>query len=271
MNISHIVGIGKKLARQSVLLSERRCLACTLPFMPPAEGRIQQPEGVGALLARWLCPTCSTGCERQNAGYCPHCGEAAAWSLLPPSPCGRCLETLPPWVNFIFYGRYEGILRDLLLRLKFANECTLGYLLGMLLGQHPLFENLSVDAIIPIPLHPRRLATRGYNQALELARPLLRRLATPTGKTVPLLLPQGILRVVHSKPQSGLTRAERFQNTRHIFQGSSSVAGKRILLVDDIFTTGATLITATHALLSAGAAAVSVAVMARTSERRLRS
>lgn len=115
------------------------------------------------------------------------------------------------------------------------------------------------DAIVPVPLHSTRLRERGFNQCQELARPLSDALGVP-------LVPDLLLRQHPTRHQVGLSEAERIANLKSAFLSLPEVRGKRILLVDDTYTTGTTLRRAALALLDphAGAAAVDVAVVART-------
>lgn len=148
----------------------------------------------------------------------------------------------------------------MLIRLKFQEQVLLGHALGGLLAAHPRLASLRADAVTPVPLHPRRLTTRGYNQALELARPLARALGLP-------LLPGLLARTRHTPPQTGKAREERVRNLQDAFTAPKGVEGRRLLLVDDTLTTGATLASAARSLLRAGAAEVSVAVVSRTALR----
>jgi ComF family protein len=152
----------------------------------------------------------------------------------------------------------------MLLRLKFHGQPAMGRVLGELLASHPGFADLTVDMVAPMPLHPRRLAVRGYNQALEIARSLARSLRSRNVRTPPELSCDCLRRIRFSRPQEGLTREERIRNTEAIFQASPAASGKRVLLVDDVLTTGATLTSACNTLLRAGAISVGIAVVART-------
>ncbi|MCC8195017.1 MAG: ComF family protein [Deltaproteobacteria bacterium] len=149
-------------------------------------------------------------------------------------------------------------MRDLILRFKNGRELPLGNLLGSLLASHPDIP-AGYDALVPMPLHPRRLRERGFNQALEAGRPLASKLGVP-------IAPGMLRRTEHTHPQAGLSLAERNANVRGIF-AASGVAGTRLLLVDDIATTGASLRSAATTLRDAGAAGVDVAVIARTPNR----
>ena len=115
-----------------------------------------------------------------------------------------------------------------------------------------------VDIMIPVPLHRKRLLDRGFNQSLELARPLARKLKVP-------LEPRALTRQRDTQPQMHLTEKERAANVQDAFQADEQlVKGKSVLLVDDILTTGSTLAESCHVLLGSGAAAVDVLVVART-------
>lgn len=223
---------------------ERRCPVCSSVY------RTEQPSSL-------LCPDCAAALPRRMLGYCPLCGELAAWPLLPLSLCARCLRKPPPWKGLVFHGVYEGLLRSLLIRLKFHDHVLMGHVLGTLLARHPHLSELEVDVIAPVPLHRKRLASRGYNQSLELARPLAGWLNRP-------LAPRLLRRARATKPQSGISREERKSNIREAFTGSRDARGKHVLLVDDTLTTGATMADAARALLLAGAAGVNIAVVSRT-------
>lgn len=227
------------------LFGERRCAACTAVFLPDEGGDFP------------FCPSCAAGLPRRELGFCPRCGEPAAWPDLPPAPCLRCLEEPPPWRDFVFHGIHNGLLRALLVRLKFHESPHLGRSLGLLLARHPGLRTLEADRVTPVPLHPDRLLHRGYNQAHEIAKALAAKLRLP-------LCPELLDRVRSTPPQTGTSRKERLKNPRLAFQAGKKAAGGHILLVDDTLTTGATMREAADSLLRAGAASVSAAVVSRT-------
>ena len=228
-----------------LLASERRCPACASVY------------ALGDRQERLFCPECAQALARREKGYCPDCGEPAAWPDLPLAPCLRCLENPPPWNRFLFHGLHQGLLRRLLLGLKFHGQVALAHSLGRLLAGHPELAGLAADCVVPVPLHMHRLARRGYNQALELAGPLAARLKLPCE-------PGLLERVRATAPQTGTSLAVRKQNTRGAFAASPGVRGARVLLLDDTVTTGSTLAAATAALLDAGANGVSVIAVSRT-------
>lgn len=253
---------------------EKRCLACSSPFTPPVKlspkdlarlGRsthssIKEEALAPVLRSQVFCSACAPDLLRRVKGYCPGCGKIAAWPLLPIYPCADCLKDKKLWGTFIFHNAYEGLLRKMLLDHKYKNNIINGYALGVLLGANPLLKKLSFDFILPIPLHNKRLVSRGYNQALELARGVAWVL-----KRTSALDHSALVRTKNNPPQVGLPLHERKKNVKNIFKVSQEVKGKSLLLVDDVCTTGSTLHEATKALLKAGAREVHILVAARAS------
>lgn len=238
-------GFLRRLAAGLSPLWETRCAACAAPLSRSRTGE--------SLLS--LCPVCAPLLARRTGGFCSRCGNLTAAPLSVPTPCGDCLTREPPWNAFHFHAAYQGLVRELILRFKGGHELPLGDLLGNLLAAHPDIIG-PYDAIVPVPLHPRRLRERGFNQALELARPLARRLGAALEPTL-------LARTAHTHPQAGLSLDARRKNVAGLF-APGNVAGLRILLIDDIATTCATLESAAATLRLAGASGVDVAVVART-------
>jgi ComF family protein len=123
---------------------------------------------------------------------------------------------------------------------------------------------VEIDAILPVPLHPARLREREFNQSLLLADRLGRHLERP-------VLAAHLARVVPTDPQTTLSRHERLRNLRRAFavRTADGIVGSRLLLVDDVFTTGTTLNECAKALRQAGAQSVSAVILARTIETSL--
>ncbi|WP_158269840.1 ComF family protein [Desulfonatronum sp. SC1] len=176
--------------------------------------------------------------------------------------CLDCRVTPPPWEEAFFYGPYEGRLKALVLRFKFQGQLGLGGVLHGLLRRSLEFRGaLGHDLIIPVPLHPRRLRGRGFNQSLELARGLVQ--GESEGK-YGRLEPHALIRVRDTPPQHTLPRADRVHNLAGAFQASpAKLRGRSVLLVDDILTTGATVRAATKELKRCGATRVDLLVLAR--------
>lgn len=237
-----------------LLTKEVRCHACSCPFVPPEGSSHHSSSGL-------FCPECKEFLTIREKGFCPLCGDFSGWEKLEPSLCGTCLQSPPPWQSLVFYNKYEHVLQDLILRLKFHSTITNAYSLGVLLSEHPkLLEKMrEVDCVVPIPLHSKRLEERGYNQTLEIAKQLL----ICTGKPLPLYA-KGLVRTRETIPQLLLTRAERKKNQVGTFAACASLAGSRVAILDDVITTGATLEAATLALQKVGVASVHIFAIART-------
>lgn len=238
---------------------ERRCVACREPFEPDALPRhaVPSPEETAAF---FLCPGCRTQIRRREAGFCPYCGEPSALEDAPCTSCSDCMMHLPPWNDFLFFGVYEGLLRDLVLRAKFGGSLAALDMLGLLLagvcaGHYEAAPAPSV--VIPMPLHNARLRERGFNQCLELARPVVKALGVPLCTDV-------LVKRVSRTPQAMLGREER-RKLAQPFEAVRRVDGLHILLIDDVCTTRATMQRAVECLLAAGAFRVDAAVVARSS------
>jgi len=174
--------------------------------------------------------------------------------------CGRCLRRPPPCAWTIAPFLYAEPVDRWLLALKFGNDLAAGQLLGQLWARRAqsLLETGRVDLVLPMPLHAQRLRERGYNQVIELLRPVLR------GSEVGLQR-DWLRRVRPTLAQSGLSAGMRRRNLRGAFEADPRVAGQRVLLVDDVITTGSTVNEASRCLLAAGASEVGVLAVARVS------
>lgn len=178
--------------------------------------------------------------------------------------CVPCMNKRSPLDRLFCAWRYKEPLDAVIQGLKFQDLSYLGkHLARELAGLLP--PDLQVDAVVPLPLHWRRSWTRGYNQAAEIARSLARRRGWS--------LEEVLVRRRATLPQSGLDRAGRQRNLRRAFAARRrpqlfDASGKRLLLVDDVYTTGATIEAAALALRSAGAAWVGAAVAGRTPDPR---
>lgn len=186
------------------------------------------------------------------------CDSCRAAVTLFPSP--RNLVAEGPLDGLWALGPYEGLLKEGVIRLKFHQRRRLARLVGEL-GPPGLFDGRRYDAIVPVPLHPRRARGRGYNQAALLAVEVGKRLGIPVA-------PWALQRWRPTPPQSGLEQSERRKNIRGVFAPGTGcgdkLGDKSILLVDDVTTTGATLAECARVLKKAGAALVDGFVLART-------
>lgn len=224
-------------------LDQTRCLSC------------------GALVpaGTMLCPHCVRELAPRTGGFCPVCGTMWGDGNAPAAPCLDCRLNPPPWDALAFYGRHAGRLRELILGYKFRQGLNREHLLVKLATRAA--RTLPVpDALVPVPLHRRRLVWRGYNQSLVLAHGVGRALARPVDS--------GCLeRVRHTPPQTSLDAAGRAVNIKGAFRADPElVQDRNLMLVDDVYTTGATLRECARTLKRVGAASVTVLVLSRAGE-----
>ncbi len=172
--------------------------------------------------------------------------------------CALCRFGLSGFDEVFTYGSYEGSLRKLIHVFKFGGVTPLAKPFGNFLAL-ALPRERRFDAIVPMPLHWRRRWERGFNQAELLANEISRRWNVPVLRVVK--------RLRATVPQAGLTNAKRRANVRGVFKATRRLDGTRILLVDDVLTTGATAAACARALKRAGASRVAVLTLARTDRR----
>jgi ComF family protein len=227
-----------------------------------------------------VCKTCLLTLRPLRGSYCSVCGEALhlpAYVLRENSNpsetycgerrCQLCQRTDPPFERAAAYGSYDGALRDLIHLLKFQQVRSAAAVLGRMLAETiaNLEQAMPVGsiAVIPVPLHSRKRAQRGFNQAQMIARIALQHLSRPRRFD----LCEGVLlRRRETGSQIGLTRHQRRENLRGAFAVSNTarIVNRDILLIDDVLTTGTTASECARVLLRAGAARVWVATVART-------
>jgi len=196
-----------------------------------------------------LCRSCRSGLPIVPES-CPQCALPSPGGAV----CGTCFRTPPHFDRTAALWRYEFPCDRLVHALKYRARLALAGFFADCLASLPLPE---VDLVVPMPLHKGRLAERGFNQAMEIARSLARRMHWRLGS-------QCALRLVHTAPQTGLPYAERAKNVRGAFQCFSDLSGVRVGVVDDVMTTGATLNEFARVLKRAGACRVENFVVART-------
>jgi ComF family protein len=193
---------------------------------------------------------------------CDGCGVPFEYD--PGDRCPACLAKPRAFDAARAACLYDEVSRDPILKLKHADRLDLAPLFARWLSRaaRPLLDD--AEAIAPVPLHPYRLLHRRYNQAAEIARPL-------AGLSGVAYLPDALVRRRVTESQGGKSGSGRKRNVAgafHVPAGrAAQVAGKRILLVDDVLTTGATAEGCARALKAAGAARVDLAVVARVKER----
>jgi ComF family protein len=222
------------------------CLGCGRPL--PARGT-----------ALGLCVRCRAALSLLPPEACAVCARPLAAHALPEDyRCGACRERPPAFDRLLALWSYRPPLDSVVRGLKFGRLDYLGSHLAAALADG-LGDRLDgFDRVVPVPLHWRRRLARGYNQAEQIARPLAGRLGLPCTSL--------LTRRRATPPQSLLGKVDRLANLRKAFRVSrpGQVRGLRILLVDDVATTGATLDAAAQTLKNAGAAAVTALVAGRT-------
>jgi ComF family protein len=207
-----------------------------------------------------LCAACWSGLPWIERPYCERLGTPFAVDLGGPLLSPAAMADPPVFERARAVALYDGLARDLVHRLKFGDRLDLVDLLARLMARASADLLADADLIVPVPLHPLRLWRRRFNQAAVLAHGIGR----PSGKPVSVDV---LRRSRATRPQVGLTRAARQENLQGVFrvdEGSRpELAGRRVLLVDDVLTTGATGNAAARALIRGGARAVDLAVFAR--------
>ena len=197
-----------------------------------------------------LCPDCLRDLPRLSQDLCPRCGLPAG------SPsnetCGHCLQLQPAYHRVYSAFGYAPPVSELVTRLKFRGQIHLARLFGELLAQRLATQDIQADAILPVPLHPIRLRQRGFNQALEIARPLAQAFDLP-------LLTGCIQRQRDTDPQSTRTASQREHNLRLV----QLPAHKHVAIVDDVMTSGHTANELAKLLRDAGVKEIEVWCVAR--------
>lgn len=225
-------------------------------------------HGLLNLLFPSVCPVC--GNDSDSHRHNPVC--ASCWNAIGPYSgpacltcgipvtsdiamhCESCMKTPPSFSKVIYYGIYDGTLRKAIHLLKFNGVKRLALPVAELLSELPLPE---ADGIVPVPLHSSRLREREFNQTALISRHLARH------SGIPLLL-DVLKKCRETPPQTDVTGKQRLGNVKNAFTVSKDVQGLRIIIVDDVITTGATVNECAKVLTRAGAENVTVLALARS-------
>lgn len=208
-----------------------------------------------------LCADCWAEVDFISAPMCLRCGMPFPHETGDAGECMVCLTDAPPYDAARAVFRYEGGSRRLITGYKYYDRTLATPMFARWLARAGAAQLAQTDVIVPVPLHRWRLLRRRYNQSALLARELGRISHVP-------VCVDALQRTRHTPQQAGLTREERLENVRGAFAASpkktSQIEGKRVMLVDDVLTTGATLHACTDALKAAGAQAVYILTLGRT-------
>lgn len=213
------------------------------------------------------CPSCSKPTDSlAHAPFCRQCWQSIGHCAGPScrtcgvhlvsvhaDRCQHCLEDPPAFTRALSFTHYEGLIASAIHHFKFLGIRRLSRPLSEFLLFH---DTEGIDALIPVPLSPKGLKSRGFNQALLLSRHLSRE------RKIPLLM-DVLRKVAETPPQVGLSAKERTANVKRAFACTGRVTGMNLLLIDDVMTTGATVNACSKQLLRAGAKSVSVLTLAR--------
>lgn len=246
---ARLSGAARQAARAVLdLLLPPLCLGCAAP--------------VGA--AGTLCPKCWTGMDFIARPYCERLGTPFAadlgYGLISP----KAIADPPAFGRARAVARYDATARQLVHRLKYSDRLDLSATMGGLMARAGAELLAEADLLVPVPLHPQRLWGRRFNQASELAKSISRETGVPVAH-------EALKRIKATKSQVGLSAPERVRNLSGAFSSEAGskalLAGKRVILIDDVMTTGSTLNSAARVLRRAGAAEVDALVFALVAER----
>ena len=230
--------------------------ALTSLFYPPAcavcLGTVEESE--------YLCATCQSRAPRISAPFCAKCSEPFFGAITQAFSCANCAHRLLHFDAAVAAYRSRGLVRKLVHDFKYGRQRHLRYPLAEWLGKtldDPRLRGRRFDMIVPVPLHAARERERGFNQATLLAEVLTNSISVP-------LLPV-LERIRYTTTQTAYDRAERIENLHDAFRlrKNRDVRGLRVLLIDDVLTTGSTLSECARVLKASGAISVHAATAAR--------
>jgi ComF family protein len=241
-------GVARTARRAATLLLDAflppQCLACAAPVGRPGQ----------------LCAGCWSGLRFIGPPQCARCGAAFELDMPAGTLCGVCLQAPPIYDRARAAFGYDGVGRSLVLGFKMADRtyCVPAFAAWLERAGASLIAD--ADLLVPVPLHRWRLFARRFNQSALLARALARGTGKPWSPSV-------LMRRRATPSQATLPAAERRRNVRGAFtvpaRARALIAGRRVLLIDDVLTTGSTVNACAETLLKAGAGAVDVLTLAR--------
>jgi competence protein ComFC len=221
----------------------------------------------GDALLDWVYPPRCVICSMPDGWLCRDCEREIEFMPPPPNLPGAELLGAPLAVMnnldaFRAVSYHQGVMRTLVHRVKYEGVRVLVPILGDIMYAYWNSCPLPIDLIVPVPLHPRRLRERGYNQSELLALSLAERMRLP-------LVSEALCRLKRTSPQVGLGARQRMSNVEGAFAcHGEMIRGKRVLLIDDVCTSGATLAACSIALRQSAAATVSAFTLSRAVEEQ---
>lgn len=223
-----------------------QCLGCA-EILHPQSGQL-------------FCPVCKEKIKFITGNLCPICGRAYFDSPAESHLCGNCLGNKPYFSCARAVASYETLILETIHQFKYGRNLSIGSALASFLADFsfPDFEFQVSSLIVPVPLHIKKLRERGFNQSLILANALGEKQRIPVNFSL-------LKRRKFTLTQTGLNRTEREKNVKGAFAVSDKkkVAGKNVILIDDVYTTGATINECAKTLIKAGAQKVAVLTLAR--------
>jgi ComF family protein len=231
-------------ARLADVIFPPLCLGCALPLSPEADGE--------------LCARCARETDFLSGAKCVRCGRVFQADEAEDHFCGNCLDRPPDFDLARAAAGHSGPLAQAVRGFKYNRRLSLGPGLSRLLTGVLRELDRPGDLVVPVPLHRRRLRERGFNQAWLLARRAARDLGLPARG-------DWLRRIRFTPPQVGLSDSERRANMRGAFSAGprADFTGRRVILVDDVLTTGATVDACARVLKAAGAETVTVVTVTR--------
>ncbi|MEK7851725.1 MAG: ComF family protein [Deltaproteobacteria bacterium] len=221
------------------LIFPRRCTFC--------DGICREP----------ICPVCKDAVKFVAPPLCTICGVPFKSDAISSHTCGDCIKEKRyfSWARGVLI--YDDASAKAIQRFKYKKDTTYSRALGSIISSYSKLKDF--DMVVPVPLHIKRLRERGFNQSLLLARVV--------GKRYRIIVdPFALKRTRWTEPQVNLSGKERKLNVKGAFEVRKDVKGKRILLVDDVYTTGATVRECSKILKKSGAKDICVLTLARTVE-----
>ncbi len=200
-----------------------------------------------------LCEECSGSLNPPSRALCQKCAEPVSKKG---NLCGECVVLPPPLDRLEPLYRYEGPARSAVHALKYRDIRGLAPHLGELMANTRFLQQARIDCVLPVPMHEKKLRKRGYNQATLLASHLAEKIGIPT-------IEDGLTKLRETPSQVELSRKDRLRSVRGAFEANYDFSGAHVLLVDDVATTGSTLMNCAAALKRANARRVSALTFAK--------